>query len=250
VFPDGDAILRYLGFRHITGIKSWGSLQKARYMQRLLQQSHGDKSSSAGLKLLARETGSSSSYLAQSMTALRMYEYAEAKNFFDLSLSPDDVEFSLLSTALSYANIVTFVGLDSRMDIEADRFKENNLKRLFNWLFVKTPSTKPVVKESRMLKKLAAIVAEPEAVKELDSSGDLDDAYEISKGPSIALSESLTLIHRRLERVWNLLQKVSDINNEHKEISAQILSSSEDLHAAINNRLKKKDTRGSKSTRR
>jgi len=250
IFADGDAILRYLGFRHITGIKSWGSLQKARYMHRLLQQSHGDKDTSTGLRLLARETGSSSSYLAQSMTALRMYEYAEAKNFFDLSLSPDDVEFSLLSTALSYANIVTFVGLESRTDIEANKFKETNLKRLFSWLFVKTPSTKPVVKESRMLKKLAAIVAEPEAVKELDSSGDLDHAFEISKGPSVALSESLTLIQRRLGQVWTLLQKVSEVSDEHKEIAAQIYRSSEDLHETITSRLKKKDTRSSKSTRR
>jgi hypothetical protein len=32
VFPSADRIMRYLGFRHITGIKSWSSLQKARLL--------------------------------------------------------------------------------------------------------------------------------------------------------------------------------------------------------------------------
>jgi len=33
VFDDEDEILRYLGFRHITGIKAWSALQKARYAE-------------------------------------------------------------------------------------------------------------------------------------------------------------------------------------------------------------------------
>jgi hypothetical protein len=37
VFEDGTQVLRYLGFRHITGIKSWSSLQKARYLKESVQ---------------------------------------------------------------------------------------------------------------------------------------------------------------------------------------------------------------------
>src|SRR5690606_2419857 len=37
VFDDENEILRYLGFRHITGIKAWSALQKARYAERMYQ---------------------------------------------------------------------------------------------------------------------------------------------------------------------------------------------------------------------
>ena len=37
VFDDEKEILRYLGFRHITGIKAWSALQKARYAARMYQ---------------------------------------------------------------------------------------------------------------------------------------------------------------------------------------------------------------------
>ena len=38
VYDTRDEILDYLGFRHVTGIKSWGPLSKARYLARTEQQ--------------------------------------------------------------------------------------------------------------------------------------------------------------------------------------------------------------------
>ena len=35
IFEDKDEILKYLGYRHITGIKSWKLLEKARYLAKL-----------------------------------------------------------------------------------------------------------------------------------------------------------------------------------------------------------------------
>lgn len=31
VYPTRDSVLRYLGFRHVTGVKEWGALAKAKY---------------------------------------------------------------------------------------------------------------------------------------------------------------------------------------------------------------------------
>jgi hypothetical protein len=57
VFDDENEILRYLGFRHITGIKAWSALQKARYAERMYQK-YKKLPEDDGLRLLARETGS------------------------------------------------------------------------------------------------------------------------------------------------------------------------------------------------
>jgi hypothetical protein len=235
IFKQAASIVRYLGFRHITGIKPWNALQKARYMQRLLEDSHGNLSKAQGLRALARETGSSSAYLGQSITALGLYKIAESKGFFGLKLSPDDVEFSLLTTALSYSNINGYIGVSDPTAGDDESINETSLANLFKWLFVAQSNQHPIVRESRQLKKLAAVVAEPEALADLVKSGNLDDAFELSKGTAQALTESLGYVRRRLDKAWTWLPKVSasNLNDEHEEESATAAEIATDLHEAI-----------------
>lgn len=236
VFKKEDQILRYLGFRHITGIKSWSALQKARYMQRLLEDKYKSVAQDEGLRLLARETGSRASYLGQMLTALSLYEIAERENFFKLDIDTDNIDFSVLATALSYANIVEYLGLGSRTDATVSGLNKGALKHLFLWLFVAKNNQKSVVGESRNLKKLAAVVASPVAVKELLKEGRLEEAFEFSKGPAVALTESLTHAERRLGAAWQWLPKVTDLNEEHQERSENIVRVSNALRSAIQSR--------------
>ncbi|MCX8519013.1 MAG: ParB/Srx family N-terminal domain-containing protein, partial [Methylophilaceae bacterium] len=82
IFPSDEQILRYLGFRHITGIKSWGSLQKARYIKKLRDRFYKDFEPRPQLTALAREIGSRADYVGQMLTALNLYDRAEADNFY------------------------------------------------------------------------------------------------------------------------------------------------------------------------
>lgn len=236
IFKKEDQILRYLGFRHITGIKSWSALQKARYMQRLLEDKYAAAPQDEALRLLARETGSRASYLGQMLTALSLYEVAEEENFFKLDIDTDSIDFSVLATALSYANIVEYLGLKSRTDARVGGLNKGNLKNLFLWLFVAKSNQKSVVGESRNLKKLAAVVASSVAVKELLKEGRLDEAFEFSKGPAVALTESLTHAQRRLDTAWQWLPKVSDFNEEHQERSENIVRVASSVRSAIQTR--------------
>jgi hypothetical protein len=222
VFQKEDQILRYLGFRHITGIKSWSALQKARYVKRLHVQHYQHLPHKEGLKLLARETGSHASYIGQMLSALALYEKAEKNNFYELDVEPNNIDFSVLSTALSYSNVVDYVGLEDRTDVALNTVKPENLRNLFLWLFVTKGNQKSIVGESRHLKKLAAVVTSPAAVKELLKSGMLDEAFEFSKGPSIALTEALIHAERRLNAAWQWLPKVSELTNDHRERSEAI----------------------------
>lgn len=240
IFKKATSIVRYLGFRHITGIKPWNALQKARYMQRLLQDSHGNVSKAQGLKLLARETGSSSAYLGQSITALSLYEIAEADDFFGLDISPEDIEFSLLTTALSYANINAYIGIEDPTDNDEYGVNNKSLANLFKWLFVAQSNQYPIVRESRQLKKLAAVVVEPDALADLIKNGNLDDAFDLSKGTALALTESLGYVRRRLDKAWTWLPKVSasNLGDDHEEDSAAAAETAGSLHEAIVSRRK------------
>jgi hypothetical protein len=216
-FDDENEILRYLGFRHITGIKAWSALQKARYAERMYQK-YKSLPEHEGLRLLARETGSRADTVGQMLTALRLYDRAEEKNFFGLPILPEQVEFSVLGTALSYSALTTFLGLESRNDQKVKGLDERALADLFDWLFVVEGRSKAIVTESRNLRKLAAVVASATAIKELRKTGNLDQAYELSSGPEEALAVSLRTVLRRLETAHALVPKVPRISDEHVEL--------------------------------
>ncbi len=222
VFDDENEILRYLGFRHITGIKAWSALQKARYAERMYQK-YKTLPEDEGIRLLARETGTRRDIVGQMLTALKLYDRAEEKNFFGLPIVPEQIEFSVLGTALSYSALIDFLGLESRNDIKGKGLDEHSLKDLFDWLFVIEGRSKPIVTESRNLRKLAAVVSSETAIKELRKSGNLDQAYELSSGPEEALANSLRTALRRLETAQALVPKVPKISDEHMELAAGLV---------------------------
>jgi hypothetical protein len=232
IFDDEKEVLRYLGFRHITGIKAWGALQKARYAQRLWKEYSGIPVEQ-GLKELAKEIGSRPDYVGQMLTSLAVYDALEADSFLGLELSPEDIEFSILSTALSYANIVDFLGLESRSDLNISNLSKANAKDLFDWLFVSRNGQKPVVNESRELRRLAAVVASPEAVWELRNSRQLNSAFEVSKGPEIALAEALRGVNNRIQSALALLSKTKRFDEDHQKLAAQIFKTARTISASI-----------------
>ena len=248
VFDDENEILRYLGFRHITGIKAWGALQKARYAERMYQK-YKSMPEDEGLRLLARETGSRRDTVGQMLTALKLYDRAEAKNFFGLPIQPEQVEFSLLGTALLYSALTEFLGLESRNDLSVKGLEEHALKDLFDWLFVIEGRSKPIVTESRNLRKLAAVVSSDTAIKELRRTGNLDQAYELSSGPEEALTNSLRTALRKLETAQALVPKVPKISDEHMDLAESLTDAAaavQDVVSGAHRRQKRSTTKPSR----
>lgn len=211
VFNSSDQILRYLGFRHITGIKSWSSLQKARYLKRMRDQFYTALDGQEQLKRLAREIGSRADYVGQMLTALNLYERAEKQNFYGVSgLDPGEIDFSVLSTALSYSNIVDYVGLAGRQDVGGASVSDENLKQLLSWMFVARGDQKSVLGDSRRLKYLAAVVESPAARSMLVKEGNLDAAYQLSRGPANALNTELISVEKRLQNAWQWLPLIDE----------------------------------------
>lgn len=233
VFKEENQILRYLGFRHITGIKSWSTLQKARYMERLLLENYNNFEYSDALKLLAKETGSKPAYMGQMLCALKLFELAEGENFYHQQIDPNSIDFSILATALSYSNVIEYLGLESRIDVKLKNINEKNLSNLFLWLFATGENTKSIVGESRNLKKLAAILPSEIAVKNLLDNGRLDEAFEFSKGPSVALTEALIHVDRKLQAAWQWIPKVSEIDPDHLERANAIFQMARTIRSAL-----------------
>ena len=200
-FERRDQILTYLGYRHITGIKEWDALAKARYL-RQLRLRYGTDHAEAH-KGLAREIGSKAAHVAKLLTGLTLLERAKDSGLLhELKLREDDIPFSLLTTGIGYANICEFIGLENSNDVEASNLKEKEFKELFTWVFAKPSGSATVLGESRNFDKLARIVANTQALQELRRGEPLESADLYTSGP--------------LEAVRKLMQEA-----EHRITSAQ-----------------------------
>ena len=236
VYHSRREVKRYLGYRHITGIREWDALSKAKYLADIRQDFYPDLPHEAQMIALAKDIGSRRDYVAQLLTALGLYIHAEDAKFFELPMSDKDVEFSYLTTALNYSKITSWLGLASRTDIDMPGLDLINLKRTFAWLFAKDQQGRTIIGESRNLDKLAEIVSSPEAVDILEDTGRLGEAYLYSEGPQAALIKALDQAQERVQTAWNMLPKTNPLTAQHLDLSEKLA----DDARAIRNYLREK----------
>lgn len=215
VYPTRREVLRYLGYRHITGIKEWDALSKAKYLSELRTEFYKDQSTSDQMKSLSKDIGSRPDYVAQLLTALSLYIKADDAKFFGLPITAKDIEFSYITTALNYTKITTWLGLESRTDIDMPNLHVDNLKRVFGWMFSKDQNGHTILGESRRLGDMASVVSNEEAVKVLEETKSLDEAYLYSDGPQEALNNALSEALQRVGTVWKMLPKTKPLTANH-----------------------------------
>lgn len=237
VYPNRRDVLRYLGYRHITGIKEWDSLSKAKYLAELRETFYAQASSEEQLKSLAKDIGSRTDYVGQLLTALALYIRAEDEKFFELPIQSKDVEFSYITTALNYKDICTWLGLKGKTDIEMSDLNADNLKKAFAWMFSKDQQGKTILGESRNLGQMAAVVTRAEAVKVLEESGKLSEAYLYTDGPESALQSALEQATEKVRVVWNMLPKTKPLTQEHLTLAESLFDEARTIRNHLRDKL-------------
>jgi hypothetical protein len=237
IYPTRREVLRYLGYRHITGIKEWDSLSKARYLAQLREEFYPDLDRQAQLKALANDIGSKQDYVGKLLTALSLYQRAEGSKFFNLPIRAEDIEFSLITTALYYKQIYTWLGLESSTDIEMSNLKANNLESAFSWMFAKDQQGRTILGESRNLKELACIVESGDALVVLKDTGNLSEAFLYTDGPQAALQTAMEQADERMRVIWNMLQKTRPFSETHVDIAEVLFDRIRDVRKYIREKL-------------
>lgn len=236
-YPTRRDVMRYLGYRHITGIKEWDALSKARYLADIRQEFYPDQAREEQLKSLARDIGSRSDYVGQLLTALGLYIAAEGESFFKLPMTAKDVEFSYLTTALNYKRITDWLGLEGRTDIEMPALKRDNLKRAFAWMFPKDQQGRTIIGESRNLSQLAEIVGIEAAEEVLEKTGRLSEAYLYSEGPQQALINALTAAQERVQAAWTMLPNTNPLTQEHLSLAEKLSDDARAIRSYLRDKL-------------
>ncbi|MDF2571144.1 MAG: hypothetical protein K0R55_2748 [Sporomusa sp.] len=236
-YPNRDAILDYLGYRHITGIKEWDSMAKAKYLEQLYAK-HLDTAGSKIFTVLAKMIGSRPNYVARLLTSLHLCNYANDRAYFSLpGIDENKIEFSLVTTALSYNAIVDYLGLDSADDPSLLGIKDDACKDLFNWMFVRNDQMKTRLGDSRALKELGKVVAVPEALHRFKVLGvSLSEAILYTDEPNETFTNFVIRAKDSLKSARDCFDQVSTPSDNTRELLNDIVNQSKSLLGAFSER--------------
>lgn len=200
-----EDVLDYLGYRHITGVKSWGALEKARYLQQLYDRHLDAVGTEDIFSVLAKMIGSRKDYVAKLLSSYALYERANDKAYFGVDIAEKDVDFSLLYTALGYENIYKFIGLESSGDIAGNSLNDANFEFLFRCLY--DPEKK--ITESRQLKQLSSVLGNEQALVQYKAGASLIVASYYTSEPIDAFKQFISDAYTSLKNANGSMERIS-----------------------------------------
>lgn len=192
-----DEVVPYLGFRHITGVKTWDPFAKARYVAQLIDTGRNIADIEQGI-------GDSASTVKKLYQSLLVYNQAIAEGVSAKDLAGS---FSLLEVALAQQPIKKYLGLPRELpQRKTERLIDDEhipqLKKLISWVFGDSSRGEiRVIRDSRQItQKLAPVLADKESLDYLELHRDLDGAYERSGGEREFMLKQVVAATRAAQR--------------------------------------------------
>lgn len=236
VFDSRDDILDYLGYRHVTGVKQWTPLAKARYLQQLRRRA--ERAGEDGTdRQLARLIGSRADYVKKLLGGLDVYDHIVARDFYDLKgVDEESISFSVLTTALSYERIAEWVGARDTGRRAEPRLDDENLKLFVDWTFRERPNGRTLVGESRNLKKLAAVVGSPRGVRALKEGRTLDEAEMFTDEPLNSFRTVVEEADGKVRLAREITSRVQNFEEFDVQRLVELARTTRDLHRVVRDR--------------
>lgn len=208
VFDDENQILKYLGYRHITGIKSWKLLEKARYLTQLRNDYFSDLKNSEAAREIAKMIGSRRDYVERILVGYEIYDVIERNNFYGIE-GVDDTRFhfNYIADSLSRSHIETFLGIDFEKDNPSKGLETSNLKEWTHWLFDKSLPNK-IIGDSEHLNKLNKVLGNPQALNAFRDGATLTKALDYTDAIDKQFKDAVERSLKELEQADNIIHKL------------------------------------------
>lgn len=184
-----DALLEYLGFRHVSGLMPWKADAKARYIYSLIKE-HGYDFDRA-----AKVIGSRPDTIRRNFLAWATIEQARSVG---VDAEPAADHFGVYYRALQNPRTRSFLNLEGWIDgneglVEPlQELGPERLSELVGYVF----GSKRVIKESRQLDELALVLDDPSSLEILRSERDLELALRARPVDRQGLVAELRLAYR------------------------------------------------------
>jgi ubiquinone/menaquinone biosynthesis C-methylase UbiE len=194
-YPNREALLDYLGFRHVSGLLQWTPEAKARFVHRLVTQ-YGYSFEKA-----AKVIGSRKDAIRRQFVAWSSLEQARLA---DIDVSPALRHFGVFYRALQNPRIREFLKLrgwnedveELREPLEGDG--PSQLGEFLELVFGK----RRVIRESRQLDNLGKVLADPSAYAVLRDERDLALALQELAADRTAVYSAIRLAYRQAARAY------------------------------------------------
>jgi hypothetical protein len=211
MFQDRDDILRYVGYKHITGIKSWRLLERGRHLFHLAEEME-EESFAKNCRELAKAIGSRKDYVERLLIAYQLYIKLEENKFYGIK-DIDDTNFHLnyYVDSLRRSNIVNFLGLDLTSNNPLQNLSIDNFKELSFWFFKRNDQGITRAKgSSEDLGKLDAILSKESSLKAFREGMSLQEAFELTDELDNIFEREVKKSIASLENADRVIHKVSD----------------------------------------
>lgn len=226
VFDNKDEILKYLGYRHITGIKSWKLLEKARYLTKLKDDYFSNDSINFASREIAKMIGSRRDYVVRVLAGYKLYETIENNGFYNIKdLNDTTFYFNYLADSLSRSSIANFLGVNLDEENPVENIEYDNLKEWTNWLFNKNLPNK-IIGDSENLNNLNKIIKYPVALQVFRDGEKLSLALEYTDTFEIQFKIAIENAIKQMEKADLLTVKIDNfyegLNDDLNEIYQRI----------------------------
>lgn len=227
VYQEGrSAVLAYLGYRHITGVKTWDSYAKARYVSQLVDDGND-------LKDIQRRIGDRYETAPRLLRAYLVWEQADTLSMIPAK-NAHAPPFSYLFTALTFRPMLTFLGLAAQgKPRPVPQSKIPQLKDVATFLFGdKGAEREPAIEESRDIALLAQAVSSRRALEKLRVGVNVKDAVE-----AIPVAEAR--LEKLIRQAWERLIQATDLasdsraNDTIKRLAGDCVEASQRLVKAL-----------------
>ena len=214
IFNNEQEIHKYLGFKHITGIKEWRLLEKARYLYGLKETLFPDKNIIQASKEIAKMIGSRMDYVRRVLVGFEVYRVIEEeKNFYSIrDFNDKSFYFNYIVDSLNHTNIRNFLGIDFDSSHPVQNLSNENLSKWTHWLFEKNDQNKTrLIGNSSNLNDLNAILGNKAALDAFDNKGyTLERAKEFTGELDAIFKNFIIGAYQNLEKADSLVIKVKD----------------------------------------
>ena len=184
LFETEEDIHKYLGYRHITGIKEWKLLEKARYLYNLWKNVYTGQSINTAAREIAKSIGSRKDYVKRILIGYEIYRLIEDEKFYRIpGLDDTTFHFNYIADSLNKSYISEFLGIDLGEESEeyVANLSKDNLKEWTYWLFEKNSQNRTrLIGDSHDLTALNRILSIPEAKAAFRKGASLEDAVELT----------------------------------------------------------------------
>lgn len=191
VYGDREDLISFMGFRHITGVKPWEPLAKARFIHTLI------RNHSLDFKTAARRIGSKVNSVSHQYLVYTVY--LQARDEFGLDVSGVEKDYGVFTRAMSSGPLREYIGLTGgrasaedikRSDAPVASNRRDRLREVISWV-TGSADEPAVLGDSRHITSLGEVVANPDALALLKSSRSLTLASQLIAGEEVRLLEHL-----------------------------------------------------------